>query len=86
PIFVPIALQAGIDPIQLGFAFVLNLMIGTITPPVGIVLFVTSKIADISFERLVVAIWPFLLPLLVVLLLILLFPPLTTLLPSLLMG
>lgn len=86
PIFVPIAHQAGIDPIQLGVAFVLNLMIGTVTPPVGIVLFVTSKIAGVPFERLVVAIAPFLLPLLVVLLLILLFPPLTTWLPSLLMG
>lgn len=86
PIFVPVALQAGIDPIQLGVAFVLNLMIGTVTPPVGIVLFVTAKIADISLERLVTAIWPFLLPLLAVLLAILLFPPLTTWLPGLLTG
>lgn len=86
PIFVPIALQAGVDPIQLGVAFVLNLMIGTITPPVGVVLFVTARIAGIGFERLTVATLPFLWPLFLVLLLILLIPGLTTWLPGLLLA
>ena len=45
PILTPAAAQFGIDPIQFGLIFVLNLMIGTITPPVGVVLFVTSRIA-----------------------------------------
>ncbi len=82
PIFVPIALKAGVDPIQLGVAFVLNLMIGTVTPPVGVVLFVTSRIAGISFERLTAATLPFLMPLFLVLLLTLLFPALTSWLPG----
>ncbi len=86
PIFVPIAISAGIDPVQFGIIFVLNLMIGTITPPVGIVLFVTAKIADISFERLTRATLPFLLPLVVVLVIITLVPEVTTLLPRLLLG
>ena len=83
PILMPAAAQLGIDPIQFGLIFVLNLMIGTITPPVGVVLFVTSKIAGISFEAMSRAIVPWLIPLLAVLAAITLWPPLTTWLPSL---
>jgi len=86
PILVPVALKLGIDPIQFGLVFVLNLMIGTITPPVGVVLYVTSKVAGISFERVTIATLPFLVPLLVVLAAITLWPPLTTWLPRLLLG
>jgi TRAP-type C4-dicarboxylate transport system permease large subunit len=82
PILVPPALALGIDPIQLGVVFVLNLMIGTITPPVGIVLFVTAKVAGISFERVCRATLPFLWPLLAVLAAITLWPALTTALPG----
>ena len=83
PILVPVAMKLGIDPIQFGLIFVLNLMIGTITPPVGVVLFVTAKVAGISFERVTRATLPFLVPLLVVLGAITLWPPLTTWLPGL---
>ena len=86
PILAPAAAQFGIDPIQFGLIFVLNLMIGTITPPVGVVLFVTSRIAQISFEAMSRAILPWLVPLLVVLAAITLWPPLTTWLPRLVMG
>ncbi len=86
PILTPAAAQLGIDPIHFGLVFVLNLMIGTITPPVGIVLFVTSKVAAISFEEMSRAIVPWLMPLLVVLLAITLWPPLTTWLPNLVFG
>jgi tripartite ATP-independent transporter DctM subunit len=86
PILTPAAAQLGIDPIQFGVVFVLNLMIGTITPPVGIVLFVTSKVAGVSFDTLARAIVPWLVPLLVVLLAITLWPPLTTALPRAVMG
>jgi tripartite ATP-independent transporter DctM subunit len=86
PIFVPLALAAGIDPTQFGIVFVLNLMIGTITPPVGIVLFVTAKIAEVPFERLVRATLPFLVPLFAVLALVSLVPELTTWLPGLVLS
>jgi tripartite ATP-independent transporter DctM subunit len=86
PILVPTAMQLGIDPVQFGLIFVLNLMIGTITPPVGIVLYVTAKVADISFERVARATLPFLVPLLVVLAAITLWPPLTTWLPGVVLG
>ena len=49
PILVPPALALGIDPIQFGVIFTLNLMIGTLTPPVGSVLFVTARVAGISW-------------------------------------
>ena len=86
PILTPAAAQLGIDPIHFGLVFVLNLMIGTITPPVGIVLFVTSKVAGISFEAMSRAILPWITPLLLVLLAVTLWPPLTTWLPGLVFG
>jgi len=86
PILAPAAAQLGIDPIHFGLIFVLNLMIGTITPPVGVVLFITAKVADISFDAMSRAIVPWLVPLFGVLIAITLWPPLTTWLPGLVMG
>ncbi|MGH8852278.1 MAG: TRAP transporter large permease [Casimicrobiaceae bacterium] len=86
PILVPVAMKLGIDPVHFGLIFVLNLMIGTVTPPVGVVLYVVSNIAKISFERISRAIVPFLIPLLVVLAAVTLWPPLTTWLPNLLIS
>jgi len=85
PILVPAAAALGIDPIHFGLVFVLNLMIGTITPPVGVVLFVTAKIANISFEAMSRAILPWLVPLIMVLVAITVWPPLTTFLPKLIL-
>ena len=86
PILVPPAIALGIDPVHFGLVFVLNLMIGTITPPVGVVLYVTAKVADVSFERMARAVLPYLVPLVGVLAAITLWPALTTFLPKLLMG
>jgi tripartite ATP-independent transporter DctM subunit len=86
PILVPTALKLGIDPVQFGLVFVLNLMIGTITPPVGVVLFVTAKVAGVSFDRLARATVPYLWALLAVLALCTLWPPITTFLPRLWLG
>jgi tripartite ATP-independent transporter DctM subunit len=83
PILTPVAAHLGINPIQFGVIFVLNLMIGTVTPPVGVVLFITSRIAGISFEAMSRAIIPWLIPLLATLAAITVWPPLTTWLPSL---
>ena len=86
PILVPPALALGIDPLQFGLVFVLNLMIGTITPPVGVVLYVTAKVADVPFERMARAVTPYLVPLVAVLAMITLWPPLTTWLPKAVLG
>ena len=85
PILVPAAVSFGIDPTQFGLIMIFNLILGTIHPPVGVVLFVTSRIAGISFEAMSRAILPWLVPLLMVLALITVFPPLTTALPNLLL-
>ena len=86
PILVPPALALGIDPVHFGLVFVLNLMIGTVTPPVGVVLYVTAKVAQVPFDRMARATLPYLVPLFAVLFLCTFWPPLTTFLPKLLMG
>jgi TRAP-type C4-dicarboxylate transport system permease large subunit len=83
---VPMAINFGIDPVQFGVIMILNLILGTIHPPIGVVLFVTSRIANISFEKMSRAILPWLIPLLAVLLMITIWPPLTLWLPGLLTG
>jgi len=86
PILLPVSIALNIPPIQFGLIVVLNLMIGTLTPPVGVVLYVTANVAKISFEEVTKATAPFIIPLLVVLLLITVFPILTTFLPRVLLG
>ncbi len=65
PILLPIAVQLGVDPIHFGLVMVLNLMIGLLHPPMGMVLFVLARVADLSFERTTMAILPWLVPLLI---------------------
>jgi TRAP-type C4-dicarboxylate transport system permease large subunit len=65
---------------------ILNLILGTIHPPIGVVLFVVTRIAGVSFETMSRAILPWIVPLLIVLLAITLWPPLTIWLPKLLLG
>lgn len=81
PILVPAANSFGIDPVQFGLIMIFNLILGTIHPPVGVVLFVTSRIAGISYEAISRAILPWLVPLLLVLAAITVFKPLTLWLP-----
>lgn len=61
PILHPIAMQYGIDPLHFGFVFVLDLVIGMLTPPVGVVLFVGAGLSGLGMERLVRGVWPFVL-------------------------
>ncbi len=84
PVFMPIVAKLGIDPIHFGLIMVLNLMIGLLTPPVGMVLFVLAKVSKLSFERTVAAIVPWTLPLLATLLLITFVPQVVLWLPRLL--
>jgi TRAP-type C4-dicarboxylate transport system permease large subunit len=86
PVLLPVAMQLGIDPIHFGVIMVLNLMIGLLTPPVGMVLFVLTRVAKVSFERAAKATFPFLLPLLIVLFLITYFEPLCMWLPGVLFA
>ena len=83
PLLVPALSQAGVDPIHLGVVMVLNLMIGLLTPPVGMSLYMVSIVSDTPVEKVIKAIAPYFLPLVVSLLVITLLPALSTWLPGL---
>jgi tripartite ATP-independent transporter DctM subunit len=83
PVLLPVAMQFGIDPVHFGIILILNLMIGLLTPPVGMVLYVLSKVSGVPFERCVVATAPFLVPLIIVLVLLTFIPALSMWLPTL---
>jgi TRAP-type C4-dicarboxylate transport system permease large subunit len=83
PILMPIVAQLGIDPVHFGLVMVLNLMIGLLHPPMGLVLFVLARVAGLSLERTTMAILPWLVPLLVSLGIITYMPKLVLWLPKL---
>ena len=82
PILLPITQQLGIDPVHFGLVMVLNLMIGLLHPPMGMVLFVLARVAKLSVERTTMAILPWLVPLLVSLGIITYFPKAVLWLPK----
>lgn len=86
PILFPIAQMLGINTVQFGIIFVLDLMVGMLTPPTASVLFVASKIGGISFEEGVKSVVPYYFALAIVILLINVFPALTLFVPNLLLG
>ena len=86
PLVFPIAIELGIDPIHLGIIMVVNMEIGMITPPVGLNLFVTAGVAKLSILQVVRASLPFVAILFLFLILVTYFPPLSTWLPTLMMG
>jgi TRAP-type C4-dicarboxylate transport system permease large subunit len=85
PILLPICHQLGIDPVHFGLVMVLNLMIGLLHPPMGMVLFVLARVAKLSIERTTIAILPWLVPLLGSLVLITYVPSISMWLPRTLM-
>jgi len=86
PIFFPLAIKLGIDPIHLGIIMVVNMEIGMITPPVGLNLFVTSGITGMSILSVVRAALPWLSVLFVFLIIVTYFPKISTIVPDTLMG
>jgi TRAP-type C4-dicarboxylate transport system permease large subunit len=81
PILLPIVLKLGIDPVHFGLIMTLNLMIGLLHPPLGMVLFVLSRVAKLSVERTTMAILPWLVPLFIALIAITFIPEITLWLP-----
>lgn len=86
PILTPALLAAGVDPIQLGVVVVLNLMIGLLTPPVGMSLYMVSIVGKLPLHRVIAGAIPFLVPLLLALLLITLIPAVSLWLPGVFLG
>ncbi|WP_341486590.1 TRAP transporter large permease [Pararhizobium sp. A13] len=82
PILLPLVTQFDIDPVHFGLIMTLNLMIGLLHPPLGMVLFVLSRVAKLSVERTTMAILPWLVPLFIALILITFVPAITLWLPS----
>ena len=82
PILLPIVMKLGIDPIQFGIIMTLNLMVGLLHPPLGMVLFVLARISKLSVERTTMAILPWLVPLMLALIAITYIPALTLWLPQ----
>lgn len=84
PIFLPICQSFGMDPVQFGIMIVFNLCIGTITPPVGVILFTGCKVVGISIEGVIKTLLPFFAAIAVVLLLVTYVPAMSMWIPSML--
>lgn len=86
PMLLPIIDTFGIDRVHFGLIITLALLIGIATPPMGIGLYIMVEVGNVPFEKVTVAVLPFLIPLILVLILITYVPPLTLWLPELIMG
>ena len=86
PIVFPIAMEMGIDPTHLGVLMIINMQIGLVTPPVGLNLFVTASVAELSLEETIKASFPWLAVLLAVLMLITYVPWISLVVPNLLLN
>jgi TRAP-type C4-dicarboxylate transport system permease large subunit len=82
PILAPVMASIGVDPIQFGVILVVNMMIGLVTPPVGLCLFVVAGIAKVPISEVVKELAPYLVALLVVLALVTYVPAVSLALPT----
>jgi tripartite ATP-independent transporter DctM subunit len=82
PILMPVAVSAGVDPTQFGVMMVLNLMIGLLSPPLGIVLYVLSSVSGVSMKETIRGTLPFMVPLIVTLLIVTFVPAVSLWLPE----
>ena len=86
PIIAKPLVAAGVDPVHLGMVVVFNLMIGLLTPPMGLALFLVADIAKVTMKEVLRALFPYYIPLVATLLLITYVPALTTVIPRWAMG
>jgi tripartite ATP-independent transporter DctM subunit len=86
PMLLPVSDQFGVDRVHLGIILQLALLIGIATPPMGIGLYIMVEVGKVPFEKVTMAVLPFLIPLIVVLILIAYIPALTLWLPDLVLG
>lgn len=86
PVFLPVVTAFGVDPVHFGIIMILNLMIGLLTPPVGMVLYVLSKVSSVPFERICKATVPFIIMFYILLQFITYIPQICLFLPNLMYG
>lgn len=84
PVLLPVAVKFEVDPLHLGIVMILNLVIGLLTPPVGLVLYVLSSVTGVPFHKVVRGMVPFLLPLGITLLIVTFIPGVSLWLPRML--
>jgi len=82
PVFAPVALQAGVDPVHLGIIITMNITIALITPPMGACVYVAAAVSKIELIDMFKSIWPFVGLAMLVLILLIFFPSLTLFLPQ----
>lgn len=82
PLLYPIASAVGVDPVAFGVTIVMNIALGTLTPPVGVCVFVASSSGNVPFEEVVQAVMPFLIALIANILLVIYMPQIITFIPS----
>ncbi len=85
PVLLPLLAHAGIDPVHFGVVFVLNIMIGNITPPVGMIMYVVCSLGRVSIVEFAREVWPFFIALVIALVLVTYVPTLAMWLPNTLM-
>lgn len=83
PIFLPIGIQCGLSPVEFGIVITYNLCIGTITPPVGNILFVGVKVANTTIERVIKPLLPYYVVIIAVLMVCTYFPSVSSFIPEL---
>ena len=86
PMLIPIAMQFNIDLVFFGIMTTLNMMIGILTPPMGMALFVVARVGNMSVSTVTKGVLPFLIPIFLTLVLITIFPQIITFVPNLLMS
>jgi tripartite ATP-independent transporter DctM subunit len=84
PVLYPLVISLGINPVHFGVMMVINVMVGLLTPPFGLLLFVGSKVSKLSVHVVIKAVCPFLIPLFIVLVMLTYIPEFVTFLPRLL--
>jgi tripartite ATP-independent transporter DctM subunit len=82
PVLLPVVTQLGVDPVHFGVVLVLNIMIGLVTPPVGMCLYVVSEVGKVPVGDIVAEIWPYILALIGVLLIVTYVPAVSLWLPQ----
>jgi len=82
PIFVPVISRLGLDPLHFGVIFIMAVLIGSVTPPVGILLYISCAIAKIPVSQASKVIWPFVFMMILVLFLCVFFPSIITFIPE----
>jgi len=82
PIFLPLLKAAGIDPVYFGIIFTLVNVLGLLTPPMGVNLFVASRLSGVSVERLSISVLPYILAMTLVILLTVFCEPISTIIPT----